>query len=559
MSGSTGGFSWPSRRPASIAGRSALRDCLGRRMSSSTDGSGGVGEWLSALPALPPGDRAESAAWNGPSSTVSRALALIEMARWTKATSRAAQRLGVGARQLHRLFRQHLGASPLAVAQTRRILPASSLFTRPRCACRKSPWRRALAAFGGLTRHSAKWLRPPGTLRRGSGVSVSPGAAVTVLLRYRPPYDWPAMIAFLRARAILLGVEILFPTNWRPHHRYRRCPRCRPLRRSPRAGKCLGSECARREAVRAAVDHRPAPARIRPRGGPGDHRSTPIASPPSPRVAQRRGLRVPGAWDGFELAVRAMLGQQITVAGAINLAGRLVSRYGERSSTTGPAAGRLTSSRAPRSLRRPTCQPPECPRFGPTHFRRSLRPLRSIPRSSALDARLRRPSFSSESWLASESGRRRTSRCGSSESRTRFRPQISACFGPLPARTGGVPRRRTVGARRTLASVAGLRRPAPLGLPRAGKKEPGRSAPGSPPTGPTPPGSPLALPQLPSPSPRTRGDHIQRDPADNQPHDWSSRYVFFGHCRSQPRLRLGEPASLCVRDCGTVSWPVRSS
>jgi 3-methyladenine DNA glycosylase/8-oxoguanine DNA glycosylase len=50
----------------------------------------------------------------------------------------------------------------------------------------------------------------------------------------------------------------------------------------------------------------------------------------APLVAARPGLRVPGAWDGFELAVRAVLGQQITVPGAIRLAGALVSRLGEK-------------------------------------------------------------------------------------------------------------------------------------------------------------------------------------------------------------------------------------
>ena len=49
----------------------------------------------------------------------------------------------------------------------------------------------------------------------------------------------------------------------------------------------------------------------------------------APLVAERPGLRVPGAWDGFEVAVRAILGQQITVVAAVNLAAKLVAEYGE--------------------------------------------------------------------------------------------------------------------------------------------------------------------------------------------------------------------------------------
>src|ERR1700735_243000 len=73
------------------------------------------------------------AAWNGTSNTVSRALVLIEMGALDEGDiAGLAERLGVGARQLHRLFRQHLGASPLAVAQTRRILLAKQLIHETR-------------------------------------------------------------------------------------------------------------------------------------------------------------------------------------------------------------------------------------------------------------------------------------------------------------------------------------------------------------------------------------------------------------------------------------------
>ena len=393
MSGSTGGFSWPSRRPASIAGRSALRDCLGRRMSSSTYGSGGAGEWLSALPALPP----ETAPSLGCLERhVEHGVASARADRDGRVGRRrhrgSCRAPGRRSRQLHRLFRQHLGAARHLLSRRRGgFCSPSSLFTRPRCACRKSPWRRALAAFGGLTRHPPNL---PTTTRHSASRQWCQRVA-------RRGGDRPAAISSAQRLAGDDRIPACAGDSWRrdrfrrslrPHHRYRRCPRCRP--RSPRAGKCLGSECARREAVRAAVDHRPAPARIRPRGGPGDHRSTPIGrSPAGSPGRSTAGAARPGAWDGFELAVRAMLGQQITVAGAINLAGRLVSRYGERLKTTVPALAGLTHvfrARGPcggRPVDRRNAQG-----SGRRSFRRSLRPLRSIPRSSALDARLRRPS-----------------------------------------------------------------------------------------------------------------------------------------------------------------------
>ena len=97
------------------------------------------------------------AAWHGTSNTVSRALALIEMGALDEGDiAGLAERLGVGARQLHRLFRQHLGASPLAVAQTRRILLAKQLIHETSLRMSDSPWLRALTASGGSTRHSAK-------------------------------------------------------------------------------------------------------------------------------------------------------------------------------------------------------------------------------------------------------------------------------------------------------------------------------------------------------------------------------------------------------------------
>jgi AraC family transcriptional regulator of adaptative response / DNA-3-methyladenine glycosylase II len=275
-------------------------------------------------------------AWRGASNTVSRALALVEMGALDEASVDAlASRVGVGERQLRRLFQQHLGASPIAVAQSRRVLLAKQLVHETRLPMTEI----AMAAgFGSLRRFNdtfqALFKRPPTALRRAAGqdVSAGPSGEISLLLRYRPPYDWPAMLRFLRARAIT-GVESVEGDVYR---------------------RTIG------------LDGQQGTVTVRPAGGSRDpnalsatvrfpklsalpqiiarlRRVFDLAADPdaialqlvkdptlAPLVTARPGLRVPGAWDGFELAVRAVLGQQITVPGAIRLAGTLVARFGER-------------------------------------------------------------------------------------------------------------------------------------------------------------------------------------------------------------------------------------
>lgn len=112
-------------------------------------------------------------------------------------------RLGVGARQLRRLFQEHLGASPISVAQTRRVLFAKQLIHDTRLPMGEI----ALAAgFGSVRRFNETFQqlyeRPPSALRRKALVALPEGSiaatGVTVRLRYRPPYDWPAMLGTLR-------------------------------------------------------------------------------------------------------------------------------------------------------------------------------------------------------------------------------------------------------------------------------------------------------------------------------------------------------------------------
>src|ERR1700723_183598 len=147
------------------------------------------------------------ASWRGTSNTVSRALALIgegAMDGDGAKIEKLAERLGVGERQLRRLFLQHLGASPVSVAQTRRILFAKQLIHETRMPMTEI----ALAAgFGSVRRFNETFQnlfqRPPSALRRKtSASSADVNDGITLRLRYRPPYDWRSIIGFLQARAI---------------------------------------------------------------------------------------------------------------------------------------------------------------------------------------------------------------------------------------------------------------------------------------------------------------------------------------------------------------------
>ncbi|TAL25920.1 MAG: DNA-3-methyladenine glycosylase 2 family protein [Aquabacterium sp.] len=274
--------------------------------------------------------------WLGSFNLVTRALALIDDGALDHAGLEVlAERLGIGERQLRRLFQQHLGTSPVAVAQTRRVLLAKQLIHETRLGMTDV----ALAAgFGSVRRFNevfqSLYGRPPAELRRlhAGSTQPAPGSELVVHLRYRPPYDWDGILGFLAARAIP-GVEQV------AGGRYHRSIAWSPASGQPRALGWLSVAPAdeNRLAVRIHFpDLRALPcviARIR--------RVFDLAADPeaiaahlgrdadlAPRVAARPGLRTPGAWDGFELAIRAVLGQQITVSGATKLAGKLVARHG---------------------------------------------------------------------------------------------------------------------------------------------------------------------------------------------------------------------------------------
>ncbi|HSI15481.1 MAG TPA: AlkA N-terminal domain-containing protein [Chthoniobacter sp.] len=267
-------------------------------------------------------------AWRGTSATVSRALKLIEGGALDEGdVASLAERLEIGERHLRRLFQQHIGAAPVTVAQTRRVLLAKQLLHQTDL----SMIEVALASgFGSVRRFNETfqhlYQRPPGELRRRAA-AISPAPEISLLLPYRPPYDWETMRRFLEVRAIE-GLETVTQES------YSRVIELRGI-----IGSITVEHAPKHDALRVAVrfPHLAALsviiARIRRMfdlsADPGAIAATLSADPAlAPLVAARPGLRVPGAWDGFEIAVRAVLGQQVTLQAGTRLASKAVAAFG---------------------------------------------------------------------------------------------------------------------------------------------------------------------------------------------------------------------------------------
>jgi AraC family transcriptional regulator of adaptative response / DNA-3-methyladenine glycosylase II len=227
--------------------------------------------------------------------------------------------------------------------------------------------------------------RPPSALRReGTLHSVSGKTGVTLRLRYRPPYDWDSMLAYLAQRAIP-GIEIVEHDSYQRTVEFDGCVgfvRVVHLAQQQSLGvairfpsvRCLPAIVTR---VRRLFD---TGADI---GTIDEHLS--LDRVLAPLVAQRPGLRAPGGWDGFELAVRAVLGQQVSVAAARRLAGELVLRHGKPlpvTPDTHPGLSHVFPT--PESLRRA-----ESIRLGMPSARRAS--LKALAEAAVADRNLFRP------------------------------------------------------------------------------------------------------------------------------------------------------------------------
>lgn len=258
--------------------------------------------------------RPESAQAPDTGRTLARALRLLEE---SGEAAGLADRLGMTDRHLRRIFAQHLGASPAAVLRTRRLELARQLIASSPAKMidvAQAAGFQSLRSFNEAMRRG--FGRAPTRLRAAGAAD----ASFSLRLAFAAPLDFDALLAFLGKRA-LPGVEAVEGGAWR--------------RELPEGTL---------EVVRAGASHLEVrlPAALAPRALPlaarvrrvFDLRADPavieqhLAQDPRLRPFLRPGLRIPGAWDPFEMAVRAILGQQISVERARVLAIELRQQCG---------------------------------------------------------------------------------------------------------------------------------------------------------------------------------------------------------------------------------------
>ncbi|MFL5398520.1 MAG: AlkA N-terminal domain-containing protein [Myxococcales bacterium] len=267
--------------------------------------------------------------WVGTAATVSRALRLIETGALDDgAIGALAAALGIGERQLRRLFAHHLGTSPLAVAASRRAHQARLLLEAtdlPVTQVAFASGYRSLRQFNDAMR--ACFHDTPTGLRRGRHGSAE--GPCRFRLPYRPPFDWNALLKFFGARAIA-GLEQVADSRYR-----------RGFFENGASGFFEVAPADRGDALQVSITGA-SPAALLPLvqrlRRMFDLDADPVAiaqslsraAPLAAAIRERPGLRIPGAWDAFEAVVRGIVGQQISVSAATTICGRLVERFGQR-------------------------------------------------------------------------------------------------------------------------------------------------------------------------------------------------------------------------------------
>jgi len=291
-------------------------------------------------------------AWNGTATTVRGGLRLISSGFLDEhSVAELAAVLGMGERHLRRLFVEHVGVAPAAVGLSRRAHFAARMLKDTDLPVSQV----ALSAGFGSVRQFNDVFRlvfgePPGSVRRTHVQGAAPmpvrrgkrsTRSIQLALAYRPPLQWERLLEFFRTRAVR-GVEEVTGSSYRRAIALGAATGILEVTRGKGPGHTLAASIAGiepallGEAVRrvrrmfdldadplAIASHLKKDARL------------------APLVAAAPGTRIPVTWDPFEAAVRAIIGQQISVAGAITIAGRLAERCG-RPVTDARHAGTIT-------------------------------------------------------------------------------------------------------------------------------------------------------------------------------------------------------------------------
>ncbi|CUI18050.1 putative DNA-3-methyladenine glycosidase II [Candidatus Protochlamydia naegleriophila] len=255
-----------------------------------------------------------------------------------------AHHFNLSSRHIRRIIQQEFGVSPMELLLTRRLLLAKQLLSETSLSITEIAFS---SGFSSLRRFndafSKRYGMPPSRVRKGIKqrfVKPVPSETITLQLNYRPPFDWEALLTFLKARS-LKGVEYIWDGNYA---------------RTVQLGQQRGWVCVRHapeknalyvEVSQSLLSVLPALlGRLRnlfDLSARPDSIATQLGQDPllAEALTKNPGLRVPGAFDGFELAVRAVLGQQITVKAATTFGGRVVKAFGECIETPYPELYRL--------------------------------------------------------------------------------------------------------------------------------------------------------------------------------------------------------------------------
>ncbi len=275
-----------------------------------------------------PSSQATSGAPVGTASTIRRALKLIgEGALDENRIDELAERLGVGDRHLRRLFAKHVGASPVSLARTRRAHFARKLIKETALPLA----RIALSSgFGSIRSFNAAMRDTFGVAPKGFRDRLETAREekrLTLRLPFKPPLNWEAMLSFLRPR-IIPGVELIDDGTYRRTISFGDWAGVLEVRPAL-ADRCLLLELPVAPPV-AVMPIVARTARMFDLGADVRRIEEHLMADEelAPLVRAHSGLRVPGSWDPFELGVRAILGQQVSVAAATTLAARLVARFG---------------------------------------------------------------------------------------------------------------------------------------------------------------------------------------------------------------------------------------